>query len=74
MGGWQDQIAAAYGGLNRIDFDENGYSVHPIVISPERKEKLNRNILMFFTGFTRFTSEIQKSNNETSIEEKNVCK
>lgn len=59
-GGWQDQIAAAYGSLNRIDFSCNGYEVHPIIISPERKRNLNNNLLMFFTGFTRFSSEIQK--------------
>lgn len=69
-GGWQDQIAASYGGFNRIDFNENGYTVRPIIISPERKKALNNNILMFFTGFTRFSSEIQKANNETTQEEK----
>lgn len=69
-GGWQDQIAAAYGGFNRIDFSENGYEVRPIIISPERKKQLNDNLLMFFTGFTRFSSEVQKVNGETSMEEK----
>lgn len=62
-GGWQDQIAAAYGGLNRIDFGGGGFSVRPIVISPERKHELNGNLMMFFTGFTRFSSELQKANN-----------
>ena len=61
-GGWQDQIAAAFGGLNRIEFTENGYEVLPIVISPERKRLLNDNLLLFFTGFTRFSSDIQKAN------------
>ena len=69
-GGWQDQIAASYGGLNKIIFDENGYTVKPIIISPERKKQLNDNLLMFFTGFTRFSSDVQKVNNQTSIEEK----
>jgi len=69
-GGWQDQIAAAYGGLNRIDFNKDGYTVRPIIISPSRKEELNNNIMMFFTGFTRFSSDIQKVNNETTFEEK----
>jgi len=59
-GGWQDQIAAAYGGLNRIDFDENGYEVTPIIINQERKRQLNNNLMMFFTGFTRFSSEVHK--------------
>lgn len=69
-GGWQDQIAASFGGLNRIDFTKDGYTVKPIIISPERKKQLNDNLLMFFTGFTRFSSEIQRVNNETTIEEK----
>lgn len=69
-GGWQDQIAASYGGFNRINFNEDGYDVSPIIISPERKKRLNDNLLMFFTGFTRFSSEIQKENNKTTIEEK----
>ena len=62
MGVWQDQIAAAYGGLNRINFNADGYEVKPIIISPERKKRLNNNLLMFFTGFTRFSSEVQKQN------------
>ncbi|MCI6465960.1 MAG: kinase [Faecalicatena sp.] len=62
VGGWQDQIAASYGGLNRINFDAEGYEVHPVIISPERKKQLNNNLMMFFTGFTRFSSEIQKEN------------
>jgi D-glycero-alpha-D-manno-heptose-7-phosphate kinase len=62
-GGWQDQIAASYGGFNRINFDENGYEVLPVIISPERKKQLNENLMMFFTGFTRFSSDVQKANN-----------
>ena len=58
-GGWQDQIAAAYGGLNRIDFKDGDFSVHPIVISPERKKELDENLLLFYTGVQRFSSEIQ---------------
>ena len=58
-GGWQDQIAAAFGGMNRIEFNGNGYEVHPIIIHPERKEQLNNNLMMFFTGFARFSAEIQ---------------
>lgn len=59
-GGWQDQIAAAYGGMNRINFGSDGFEVTPVIIQKERKEKLNQNLLMFFTGFSRFASEIEK--------------
>lgn len=61
-GGWQDQIAASFGGFNRIDFSADGYAVRPLIISPQRKETLNNNLMMFFTGFTRFSSEVQKAN------------
>lgn len=61
-GGWQDQIAASYGGFNRISFNSNGYEVTPIIIKPQRKKELNENLMMFFTGFTRFSSDVQKAN------------
>ncbi len=62
-GGWQDQIAASFGGFNRINFNTDGtYDVFPIIISPERKKQLNNNLMMFFTGFTRYSSDIQKAN------------
>ena len=62
-GGWQDQIAASFGGMNRIEFNKDGtYDVKPIIIHPDRKKQLNDNLLMFFTGFTRFSSEMQKAN------------
>ena len=61
-GGWQDQIAASFGGFNRINFNADGYEVLPIIISPERKKQLNQNLMMFFTGFTRFSSDVQKAN------------
>ena len=60
-GGIQDQIASAFGGFNRIDFSENGYTVKPLNISPERKETLNGNLMMFFTGLSRFSFQIQKT-------------
>lgn len=61
-GGWQDQIAASFGGFNRINFSEEGYEVLPLIISPKRKKQLNGNLMMFFTGFTRFSSDVQKAN------------
>ena len=61
-GGWQDQIAAAYGGLNRINFKDDSFEVLPIIISPDRKKQLDGNLMMFFTGFTRFSSDVQKEN------------
>jgi len=68
-GGIQDQIAAAYGGLNRIDMDRHGYRVSPVIISNQRKRELNNHLMLFFTGFTRFSSDIQKST-ESNIDKK----
>lgn len=61
-GGWQDQIAASFGGFNRINFNADGYEILPVIISTERKKQLNQNLMMFFTGFTRFSSDVQKAN------------
>ena len=69
-GGWQDQIAASFGGFNRINFGADGYEVLPVIISPERKKQLNNNLMMFFTGFTRFSSEVQKANAVSSPSDK----
>ena len=33
-----------------------------MIISPDRKKHLNQNLMMFFTGFTRFLSDVQKAN------------
>lgn len=67
-GGWQDQIAAAYGGLNRINFSDSGFEVRPVIISPTRKKQLSENLLMFFTGFTRLSAEVQKINHVAAKE------
>ncbi len=58
-GGVQDQIAASYGGLNKISFNAEEYSVNPVIISIDRKKWLNQNLMLFFTGFSRFSSDIQ---------------
>ena len=73
-GGWQDQIAASFGGLNRINFNSDGYEVLPIIISPERKSQLNNNLMMYFTGFTRFSSDVQKANAGSGNKEDKIAR
>ena len=64
--GSQDQIAAAYGGLNRIDFNTNGsWSVKPVIMAPGRVDEFNDRLMLFFTGQSRIASTvaISKINN-----------
>lgn len=68
-GGIQDQIAAAFGGFNRIDMSDKGYEVSPVIISNQRKNELNDNLMLFFTGFTRFSAKIQQGTS-ANIEKK----
>lgn len=59
-GGWQDQIWAAYGGLNRIDFIAgDGFAVTPLIMSQARRNELVSSIVLYFTGFSRDASEIE---------------
>src|ERR1700733_2708316 len=59
--GAQDQVSAAYGGLNRINFHQNGaVEVKPIVAHPSRLAQLEQHLALYFTGFSRIASEIAK--------------
>jgi len=59
--GSQDQTAAAFGGLNRIEFGGvNEIAVTPLIVSPERLERLQQHLMLFFTGFSRTASEVAK--------------
>lgn len=59
--GSQDQTAAAYGGFNHIIFRQDGeIEVHPITISQERITELNKHLLLVFTGFQRYSKDIEK--------------
>ena len=59
-GGVQDQIAAAFGGFNRIDLSADGYTVKPVQISEDRAALLQSRLMLVFTGFTHFSGEISK--------------
>jgi len=60
--GYQDQIAAAYGGLNILHFKKDGnFVVEPLVLSAERKKEFGAYLMLFFTGFSRIASEVAKS-------------
>lgn len=60
--GSQDQVTAAYGGFNKIDFKrDDSFEVTPVIMSHERRVFLEDSFLLFFTGFTRFATEIAET-------------
>ncbi|MGA2248657.1 MAG: kinase [Verrucomicrobiota bacterium] len=59
MVGSQDQICAAYGGLNRINFSPNGeFSVQPMTLTHGRVEELNAHLMLFYTGIKRTAATV----------------
>lgn len=59
--GSQDQVAAAFGGFNKITFGSNGageFNVEPITISQDKLSVLQRHLMLFFTGFSRNATDI----------------
>lgn len=57
--GSQDQVTAAFGGLNYINFAAGDkITVQPVTISGERLQLLQSYLMLFFTGFSRSASEI----------------
>jgi D-glycero-alpha-D-manno-heptose-7-phosphate kinase len=57
--GAQDQVSAAYGGFNRINFHTDGtFQVKRMLTSPDRLADLERHLALYFTGFSRTASEI----------------
>jgi D-glycero-alpha-D-manno-heptose-7-phosphate kinase len=60
--GSQDQISAAFGGFNRIEFNhDDSFQVSPIVLSKERLAELQNHLMLCFTGVSRIASEVAKS-------------
>ena len=59
--GSQDQIAAAYGGFNKISFSKNGkFYVQKISMNKRKLVELNKNLLLVYTGLSRNAHEIAK--------------
>ena len=57
--GAQDQVSAAYGGFNRINFGRDGsIEVNRILTSEDRLAELEQHLALYFTGFSRTASEI----------------
>jgi D-glycero-alpha-D-manno-heptose-7-phosphate kinase len=70
--GSQDQISAAYGGFNRINFNRDGsFEVKPMIASSDRLASLQEHCALYFTGFSRIASEIAKEQIRLTPQRKN---
>ncbi|OGO30603.1 MAG: kinase [Chloroflexi bacterium RBG_16_56_11] len=57
--GSQDQVLAAFGGLNRVDFHPDGnIEIRPVPVRPARLELLQKHLMLVFSGFSRTASEV----------------
>ena len=57
--GVQDQIQSSFGGFNLIEIAPDGaFTVHPIIIERDRLRELESHIMLFFTGQSRFASDV----------------
>jgi len=57
--GSQDQVSAAFGGFNKVTFNGNDeINLQPIIIGQQRLQQLQDHLMLIFTGFSRFASEI----------------
>jgi D-glycero-alpha-D-manno-heptose-7-phosphate kinase len=71
--GKQDQYAAAFGGLNRITFTNEGVTVEPLQIDPTIQKTLESRLMLFFTGSSReSTSILQHQRKSTQEQDKTV--
>jgi D-glycero-alpha-D-manno-heptose-7-phosphate kinase len=73
--GSQDQISAAYGGFNRINFNTDGsFEVKPVIASVERLNELQQHCALYFTGFSRTASEIAQEQIRLTPQKENELK
>ena len=71
--GKQDQYAAAFGGLNLIEFNEDdSVVVSPVTCKPETIKKMEESIIVFYTGRTRSASTLlnEQSDNMKQLDKR----
>ena len=61
VGGVQDQIESSFGGVNHIILDRSGYDVKTVNAPELKLRNLENNLLLFYTGIQRTSSDIQKT-------------
>lgn len=69
--GSQDQVHAAFGGINVIRFSSSSIQVNPLVLDDEKKDLLEKSLMVFFTGLTRHAHEVVKEQIEKTVSTSN---
>ncbi len=70
--GAQDQVSAAYGGFNRINFHtDKSIEVKRVLTAPSRLTELQDHLALYFTGFARTASEIAEEQVRMTPQRKN---
>ena len=67
--GLQDQFAASYGGLNCIQFENSDTTVTPLRLPLQLRDRLERSLLLFYTGSARNAASILAEQRKASSQE-----
>ncbi len=71
--GKQDQYAAAFGGINAMSFTSAGVAVESVRMPIEAQERLQRNLLLFFTGAARSANAILQQQQRASADDRGTA-
>ena len=70
--GSQDQVEVAVGGFNKISFNQDDtFQINPVILKKDRLQQLQKHLIFYFSGISRFASEIAKEQIENIDKKKN---
>jgi len=72
IGGKQDQYAAAFGGINYIEFKKDKVKLEQLKLSPQFIKKFERKLVLVYTGKPHFSGDTNKSMMDNLKKEKNT--
>lgn len=69
-GGWQDQYATVFGGLNFMEFSENENVINPLRISEDILNELEDSLILCYSGISHNSGEIHNTQKNNMLKEK----
>ena len=71
--GKQDHFASAYGNINIFTFNRNGtVAIEPVFHTSEIRDKLEKNLMLFYTNLTRNASDVLESQDKATNDKRAV--